>query len=252
MTTRRTGWVALTAAAAIASSAVLAMPAAGADPTPASTSTPTSTSTAPTAANSAARLATIQAVAKVAITARLSALNATIPVVTANPVITDADRATLLATLNHDVDGLTTLEAKIAADSTVTAAQADYQSIFTGFRVYALALPQVRYATAVDDITALALPKLTNAQSTLASLLAGADAAKNTAAVQAAMTDLATQITAITTTTNGLSASVLALTPAQYDANHALLSQPRAKLVQARADVRSATADIATVLKALQ
>jgi hypothetical protein len=250
MTTRRTGWAAALTAAAIASTAVLTMPAAGADPTP--TSTSTSTAAPAPAANSAARLATIQAVAKVAITARLSALNATIPVVTANPVITDADRATLLATLNHDVDGLTTLEAKIAADSTVATAQADYQSIFTGFRVYALALPQVRYATAVDDITALALPKLTSAQATLAGLLAGADAAKNTAAVQASMTDLASQITAITTATNGLSASVLALTPAQYNANHALLSQPRAKLVQARADVRSATADVASVLKALQ
>jgi hypothetical protein len=250
MTTRRIGWAAALTAAAITGTAILTMPAAGADPTPAST--PASTSTPTAAADPTARLATIQAAAKVAITARLSALNATIPVVTANPVITDADRATLLATLNHDVDGLTTLGTKIAGDSTVATAQADYQSIFTGFRVYALALPQVRYASAVDDITALALPKLTNAQATLASLLAGPDAGKNTAAVQAAMTDLPTQITAITTATNGLSTDVLALTPAQYNANHALLSAPRATLVQARADVRSATADIATVLKALQ
>ncbi len=100
--------------------------------------------------------------------------------------------------------------------------------------MYALALPQVRYAEAVDDITGGVLPKLTNAQTTLAGLLAGVDSAKNTAAVQASMTDLGKQIAAITSTTNGLSATVLAYTPAQYDANHAVLSQPRASLVAGR------------------
>jgi hypothetical protein len=212
---------------------------------------PTSTSASP-AANGAARLATIQALAKLAIANRLTSLNATIPVVTANPVISAADRATLLTTLNGDLNALTPLAAKIATDTTAAQAQTDYETIFTGYRVYALALPQVRYAAAIDDLSAGVLPKLTSAQSTLAGLLGGVDAGKNTAAVQAAMTDLSKQIAAITSTTAGLSATVLAYTPAQYDANHAILSQPRATLTQARADARTAAADIATVVKAIQ
>ena len=200
----------------------------------------------------AARLATIQALAKTAIADRQAALSKTIPAVTANAVITATDKATLLTTLNGDVNGLAALATKIAADTTADAAETDYKTIFTSYRVYALALPQVRYAEAVDDITSGVLPKLTNAQTTLAGLLSGADSGKNTAAVQAAMADLGKQIAAITSATNGLSATVLALTPAQYDANHAVLSQPRATLAQAGADVKTATADIATVVKALQ
>ena len=110
----------------------------------------------------------------------------------------------------------------------------------------------MRYAEAVDDITATVLPDLTNAQTTLAGLLAGVDSAKDTPAVQASMADLGKQITAATSATDGLSATVLAFTPAQYDANHALLSQPRATLVQARADIATARSDIASVVKALQ
>jgi hypothetical protein len=200
----------------------------------------------------AARLATVQSLAKVAISNRLTALNETVPLVTANKIITDADRTTLLSTLNSDVSGLTTLGQTITADTVAEQARTDYQTIFTSYRVYALALPQVRYAAAVDDITSTVVPDLTNAQTTLAGLLAGADAAKNTAAVQASMSDLSKQISAITSATNGLSSTVLADTPAQYDANHALLSQPRATLGQARADIATSRADIADVVKALQ
>jgi hypothetical protein len=214
---------------------------------PANAATPT-----PTGSAAAARLTTIQALAKVAIADRVTSLSNTIPSVTANKVITAADRATLLSTLNGDLSGLTALGQRIAADTTAQQAGSDYQMIFTTYRVYALALPQVRYAEAVDDIDGGVVPDLTNAQTTLAGLLAGVDTGKNTPAVQASMADLGKQISAITSTTSGLSSTVLAYTPAQYDANHALLSQPRATLVQARADVKTARADIASVLKALQ
>lgn len=251
MTIRLSRIGAITVAAATCTTLALAVAApAGAD-TPSGSSSSASTSTS-SAAGGAARLATIQALAKLAIANRLTALNATIPVVTANPVISAADRATLLTTLNGDVNGLTPLGAKIAADTTAAQAETDYETIFTGYRVYALALPQVRYAAAVDDLTAGVVPKLTSAQSTLAGLLAGVDAGKNTPAVQAAMTDLSKQIASITSTTTGLSATVLAYTPAQYNANHAILSQPRASLTQARADARAAAADIATVVTAIQ
>jgi hypothetical protein len=54
------------------------------------------------------------------------------------------------------------------------------------------------------------LPKLTAAQTKLAALLAGVDASKDSAAVQAATTDLSAKIKAATTVTTGVSATVLA------------------------------------------
>jgi hypothetical protein len=197
-------------------------------------------------------LATIQQKAADAISKRLTALPAAIATVNGSSVISAADKATLLATLNGDVSGLTALGATIAADTTAQQALTDYKTIFTEFRVYALALPQAHFAAAAGTLTGTVLPKLTAAQTKLAALLAGADASKNTPAVQAAMADLATQISAITTATNGLSATVLAYTPAQYNANHSLLSSARQSLATARTDVRAARADIVTVTKALK
>jgi hypothetical protein len=215
-------------------------------------------STGPAAASSSSAapdhgqsLTAIQQRAAAAIAKRLASLSVAINDVTNSSAISSGDKTTLLATLNGDVTGLTALGVKIAADTTAQQALTDYKTIFTGFRVYALALPQVHFAAAADTITVTVLPKLTDAQSKLAALLAGVDSGKNTPAVQAAMADLATQITAITSETNGLSATVLAYTPAQYDANHALLSPSRAALAISRNDVRTARGDIAFVTKAI-
>jgi hypothetical protein len=202
--------------------------------------------------NGSATLSGIKQKAAAAISARLSSLSTAIPAVKSNRWLTAPDKTTLLNTLTADQSGLTALQPKIQADTTVAQARTDYQSIFLDYRVYALALPQVRLAAATDDITGGVLPRLTDAQSRLTSLLSGTDSGKNTAAVQAAMSDLAAKIQAITSSTSGLSASVLALTPAQYDANHTVLAGPRETILSARADIVAARADVMTVVGALK
>jgi hypothetical protein len=240
--TRSTAGLAATAAAAVAligmSGTALA-----AGPTPVA-------STAP--AHQGQDLAAIQKKAAADITRRLASLSVAINDVNNSTAISPADKTTLLSTLNGDVTGLTALGATIAGDTTAQQALTDSKTIYTGFRVYALALPQVRFAAAADTITVTVLPKLTDSQSKLAALLAGVDSDKNTPAVQAKMTDLANQISAITGATTGLSSTVLAYTPAQYDANHALLSPARASLATSRDDIRTARGDIAFVAAALK
>jgi hypothetical protein len=200
----------------------------------------------------ATTLAEIKAKASAAISRRDSALQRAISTVTANEYLTSSDKATVLATLNSDLTGLNALAPVIQSDSTVTKARSDYKTIFTSYRVFALALPQARLAAAADDLTGKILPRLTHAQSRLQGLLSGRDSAKNTPAVQAAIADLAKQINAITAATDGLAAAVLADTPAGWNANHAILSQPRSQLVSARADARAARRDIKTVVTALK
>jgi hypothetical protein len=212
-------------------------------------STSSSTSTPP---SHGPVLTTVQQAAGVAINLRLSSLQSAISAVKANTIITSADQTTLLTTLNGDLSGLTLLGPKIQADSTAAQALADYRTIFTQYRVYALALPQVRFAEATDDVTGGVVPRLTDAQSKLVALLNGVESNKDNTAIQADMTDLASQIQAITTATNGLSASVLAYTPAQYDSNPAILSTPVHTLVTVHSDANTARQDIANVLEALQ
>ncbi|HUJ65823.1 MAG TPA: hypothetical protein VLX59_09815 [Acidimicrobiales bacterium] len=198
--------------------------------------------------SSTATLDGIKARAATAISVRLASLSKATPAVESNKWLTAPDKATLLNTLNADQSALTALGPKIQADTTVAQARTDYQSIFLDYRVYALALPQVRLAAATDDITGGVLPRLTDAQTRLQSLLSGPDSAKNTAPVQTAMSDLGAKIQAITSTTSGLSATILALTPAQYDANHTVLAGPREAILNARADIVAARADVVTVV----
>ena len=235
-----------TAGTAVAAAALIAMSGTAL----AATSPAPVASTAPTFQGQ--NLAAIQKQAAADIARRLSSLSVAINDVTNSTAISAGDKTTLLATLNNDVTGLTALGTTIANDTTAQQALTDSKTIFTGFRVYALALPQVHFAAAADTITVTVLPKLTDAQSKLAALLAGADSGKNTPAVQALMTDLGNQITAITGATTGLSATVLAYTPAQYDANHALLSPARGSLAISRNDIKTARHDVATVVADLK
>jgi hypothetical protein len=197
-------------------------------------------------------LSTVKAKASTAISTRLSSLGSAVSTVNANKWLTSSDKAAALAILNNDTTGLTALRTKVQADTTVSTAVSDYRTIFTGYRVYVLALPQIRLAAASDHLSTGVLPRLTKAQSRLESLLSGKDRSKDTSTVQAAMSDLAKRIQAIGQGTNGLSATLLAYTPAQYDANTSLLVPARTSLKTARGDAKTARQDIATVIKALR
>jgi hypothetical protein len=198
------------------------------------------------------KLQQLKAKANVAINARLSSLHFAIGEVSNNSVITPADKTTLLGILNHDVSGLTALGPKIQADTTLAQGRTDYRTIFSGYRVYALALPQVLFATAADDITVTALPRLQDANTRLTALLSGKDKAKDTPTVQALMRDLAAQISVATGETNGLSNQVLSFTPAQWDANHKILAGPLQTLKAARGHVHTARRDVASVIEEIK
>ncbi len=208
------------------------------------TSTP-----APSAGKS---LSAIQAEAKIKTTARIGALNTAIAKVTAAQDISSSDRATILGTLNGDLAGMNTVEAKIAADSTVATAAADYKTIFTTYRVYAVAIPQSRLAAAADRMTSTSIPKLTEAQSKLAAALAGPDASKSTPELQADLTDMSAQIAAATSALNGVAAQSLAVTPSAFNSNHAVLQPVRSAVKAAIADLKKAATDGKTILAAIK
>jgi hypothetical protein len=194
----------------------------------------------------------IQNSASIKTTARIGALNTAIAKINAATDITAADRTTILGVLNADVAGMNTVEAKIEADTTVATAAADYTTIFTTYRVYAVAIPQARFAAAADRMTGSAIPKLSDAEAKLAAALAGPDASKSTPALQAELTDMQNQIAAATSGLNGVSAAALAVTPADYNANNSVLSPERNAVGAAIAAVKKAAADGQNILAAIQ
>jgi hypothetical protein len=197
-------------------------------------------------------LAAIKAAAAAAVSVRESALQAAVTDVSLNPFLTGADRATILSVLTGDEPALDDLGAQIQADTTVSQARAGYQMIFSTYRVFALRLPQARFAESSDDLTGTLVPRLSDAEARLQILLAGPDSGQDTPTVQAEMADLAHQLQLVSVNTAGVPASVLAITPAQWDANPQILEPYRTELQVARAAAHQADSDVAAVVKALE
>ncbi len=197
-------------------------------------------------------LATLQAAGQADTASRITALGKAIPRVTSNKYLSSGDRSQLLATLNGDLAAMQSLQTKIAADTDVATAKADVQSIFTGYRVYAVAIPQSLYAASAGAITDSALPALGAAQKALAAALAGPDKSKDTPAIDAQMADLSAQITTAQNSIAGVSAFALSVTPAQFNANHAVLTATRASVKAAAAAAKAASTDAKAVRAALK
>ncbi len=242
LTSRRARtWAALAPAAVLAAAVATAAPALAATPA----GGPTRTAGAARLGAAPTGLPAIKARAAAAIAARQAALAARASLIgTGSPNLTAADRQALQSLISADQSGLKALGAKIAADTDATTAQADYKQIFSGYRIYALAMPQVRLVRANDTVSGVVLPKLQDAQTRLTKALAAAGKSDQ-AATQ--MADLESRIQSISGRTSGESAKLLALTPAGWNADHTVLTAPRQALRDTRGDLSTARADIKAV-----
>ena len=136
------------------------------------------------------------------------------------------------------------------ADTTVSTALADYKSIFTGFRIYAVVLPQAHIAAGADRLTGTTVPRLQAARDRLATALSN-HPDTSTPALQADLIQMQNDIDATTTAATGLADSALAVTPAAFNANHVVMAPLRAQLTTAVADARKALADGKAIIQAL-
>jgi hypothetical protein len=194
-----------------------------------------------------ATLAGIKAKAATDITDRVDDLNAAIARVDAAKGL-GAGQATLVSYLGTDSAPLQQLNQTIQGDSTMPQAAQDFGTIFSGYRVYRLVLPAARIATVADDATTSAIPNLT------------ADAARaqarvnlaNQATLQPLIDDLDGQVSTATNATNGLAATVLAFTPAQWNADNALLNASRASEQTATAALEKGRADVKQIVQDLK
>ena len=159
-----------------------------------------------------------------------------------------SSQATLVSYLGTDIAPLQQLNQTIQADSSVQQAAHDFGTMFSDYRVYVLVLPASRMAADADHATTTAIPKLT------------ADAAKaqsrvtpaNQATLQPLIDDLNGQISAATNATNGLAATVLAFTPAQWNANNALLAASKASDQAAAGALQKGRADVTQLVQDLR
>jgi hypothetical protein len=194
-----------------------------------------------------ATLAGIKAKAASDITDRVNDLNGAIAKVNAAKGL-GSNQASLDSYLGTDIAPLQQLNQTIQGDGTVQQAAHDFGTIFSDYRVYVLVLPASRIAADADHATTTAIPKL------------AADAAKaqsrvtpaNQAVLQPLIDDLNGQISAATDATNGLAATVLAFTPAQWNADNALLAASRSSDQAAGGALQKGRADVTQIVQDLR
>ena len=189
----------------------------------------------------------IKAKAATDITDRVNDLNAAMAKVNAAEGL-GASQANLVSYLGTDVAPLQQLNQTIQGDSTLQQAAHDFGTIFSDYRVYVLVLPASRMAAGGDQATATAIPKLTADATKAQSRVTPA----NQATLQPLIDDLNGQIGTATNATNGLAATVLAFTPAQWNADNALLAASRSSDQAATGALQKGRADVKQILQDLQ
>jgi len=214
--------------------------------------------TKPTAASGAAAataLDQIKAAGAAAISQREAQLTKLAGRLSAAPSC-DAD-GTIAGIIAADGPALAGIGTKLAADTTLVDAKADYQSIFDDYRVYLVVTPQA-YAAAACGRIDVATTTLTADQAKLDTRVkAAAAGGADMTAAEAALTDMGTKIADATTKGDRAAASLAALVPDHGDkavigSNAAAVDAAHADLESAHADLTAATQDARTIIAALK
>lgn len=170
--------------------------------------------------------------------------------------LTGPDRTTLQSQLAADTSGLTALRAQVDGETDLTTLRADLKQIVMNFRIYALMVPKTAEVIAADTELA-AVARLETVEAKLQARVDVAKAAgKDVTQAQSDLDAMHAKVVQVSPLVQGVPASVLPLTPAQYNAGTAKpilassrtgLHGGRGLLVGARADARACVA----ALKAL-
>jgi hypothetical protein len=175
-----------------------------------------------------------------AIDVRLPALAAARAEATGDRHLTDDHRSALVTSIDETVVRLQTLQGQIKADSDLAALRDHCRSIFQDNRVFALVLPRTRLVVGADTAGA-AGAKLTDIAGKLADAIDQAEAAgRDVTQAKADLDAMKAQIASGVAAAGTVPGSVLGLTPADWNANHDVLSPARQQLRVARTDLKVA------------
>jgi hypothetical protein len=225
------------AAAVVGVGLVVAAPAAAwAGPRRPVSTTPTATSSDSTGRD----IETVRARCLAAIDVRLPALSAAETAVTGNRHLTDDHQAALTSNIDETTGRLHTLAEAIRADTDLATLRDHCRSIFEDNRVFALVLPRARLVVGADTATDAAA-KLRDVAGKLADAIDRAEAAgQNVAQAKLDLDAMKAQIASGAAAAGTVAGAVLGLTPADWNANHDVLTPARQSLREARADLRVA------------
>jgi len=212
----------------------------------------TTNSTSTNSATEKAKLQNIITKGDQEIARRLASLSKLTSKINAATKLTGADKATLTAEVNATISGLNTLKAKLDAETTVAAARADVQSIYTEYRVYALVAPKVGLIKVADDQQVAEQKLQALIQKFQTRLNAAKSKGKNVDALETVLSDMTQKVNASASISSTIQAKVIGLQPTDYNNDHAVLNGTSAQLKTAHTDNVAAYQDAKQIVAGLK
>ena len=167
--------------------------------------------------------------------------------------MTDSDRTTLDGILETDTSGLTALRIQVDAATDAKTLAGYAKSMVEDYRVYMVVTPQVHLTIGSDAVGAITTQLVSTLEPKLDDAIAKAKAAgKDTTAAEAANATVKADVAAAAADVEGLSPTLVALTPHGYPANEPTMVDARAKLADARTQLNGARAAAHQVVDALK
>ncbi len=181
---------------------------------------------------------------------RLTSLNTLLSRVQSDTRLSTDEKTTLTSNINTMISNLQSLKTKIDGDTDLATARADRKSIVTSYHVFVTFEPQLRLLTIVNNLQSTTatiqalVPQLSQLSATFKSQ------GNDTTTIDAAIADISTQLTAITTLLNTDASTLqsVVLTNNNYQATFTGVRQDLAKV---RADFAQIRHDMTTILSGM-
>ena len=171
---------------------------------------------------------------------------------TASAELTDAHEGTIVSIVSAAKAGLAGLQTEIEGDTDGASLRADCEAIATEYRIYALRTPQVHIALA-GDRTAVGVAKVTEIAGHLQEAIdAAAATGKDVTEATALMAELQGNLGAAGSSLSGVVDSELGYTPADWNANHSVLTPATEAVRAANASVKAALANARAIVAELK
>lgn len=199
-----------------------------------------------------AALADAKTKAHNAIARRTTAIDAVDARLQTIKAVTPDHRTTLTNDLTAVKSGLTDLDGKIQAATTLAEVRNLAPHIVSDYYVFAFQLPRVRLVVAADEIVAVAVRATDIADRLQRRVDAAKTAGKDTGDAQAALDDMRAKVKAASDAAFKGGDNALSQKVTGFPGNHQALVDDRAQLVTARSDLAAARADAAKVLTILR
>jgi len=191
----------------------------------------------PTPATQAQRISDLHTKCDDAISQRLASLNSTSTRINGLAKLSASDKAKFSGEIATDLSGLTALKAKCDADTDLATLRADYQSVFTQYRIYAVFLPQLNLLVASDTMSVT-----TDKLNTLATdLQARIQTAGNPSNLTTLLADMQAKIADAKTQYGNVESQITPLTPNSFNTDP---NGTKTIETNARGEIKTGSADL--------